>query len=168
MPVLVLTAKHLSPEEQIDLSQAAQVVITKKRFTLPRMLDKLHLLERAMPLLNSSSRVARDEAPPALDVDLSLFREDFRSEVRAHVSAIGVFAETGDIAVVEDAARAAHTLKGSAAMMGYSEIGELAAHAERLLLDMRDGQITLDPLHLSTLREVSQRIQEIIEHIQSN
>ncbi len=163
VPVLVLTAKHLSPQEQIDLSQAAQVVMTKKHFTLPRMLDKLHLLERAMPLLNSSSPVVRDGAPPALDVDLSLFREDFRNEARACLSAMCTFADAANLAAVEDAARAAHTLKGSAAMMGYSEIGELAAHAERLLLDMRDGKIGLDPIHLDTLRDLAQRVGQIVE-----
>ena len=165
LPVLVLTAKHLSPQEQIDLSQAAQLVMTKERFTLPRMLEKLHLLERAMPLLHASPPVGRDGAPPTLDVDLSLFREDFRDEARAHLSVIRAFAETGDVAVVEDAARAAHTLKGSAAMMGYSEIGELAAHAERLLLDVRDGTTPLYPLPQSTLRDIYQRIEQIVEDL---
>jgi hypothetical protein len=48
-------------------------------------------------------------------------------------------------------------------MMGYSELGELAAHAERLLLDMRDGKIGLDPIHLDMLRDLAQRVGQIVE-----
>lgn len=108
-----------------------------------------------MPMLNSSSPVVRDEAPPALDVDLSLFREDFRNEARAYLSAMWTFADAANLAAVEGAARAA--------MMGYSDIGELAAHAEHLLLDMRDGKIGLDPIHLDTLRDLAQRVGQIVE-----
>lgn len=127
------------------------------------------LTASAMPLLNSSSPVVRDEAPPALDVDLSLFREDFRNEARACLSAMWTFAGAANLAAVAGAARAAHTLKGSAAMMGYSDgvYNRLSVNTadERIQYDLQVKK-RLSSILFANRRVIGSVVHFIQEHFQ--
>ncbi len=142
LPVLVLTAKHLSPQEQIDLNRAARVAITKKVFSPDLLAEKVRYLQSAHALFWRTDPVADGEADPAPGVDLAQFHEEFLSEARMCLSELDAgLAPRGwaqDDALA-NATRAAHTLKGAAAVMGYSELSDTAARAEGLLLGLVSG-----------------------------
>ncbi len=166
LPVLVLTAKHLSPQEQVDLSQAAQAVITKAGFTPQRFIEKLRYLEQVNPLIHSSADADDRHLAQPDELDLSQFRDDFISEAHECLSAVRECYEKesglSDAAAVERAARAAHTLKGAAGMMGYSSLGDLASQAERLLIGVRDGKVPVDAPRLAELRELHQFMERLV------
>ena len=169
LPVLVLTAKHLSPQEQHDLSQAAQVVLTKETFTPDRLITKVRYLERVGALTGLPAVSTSPEDAPAVDVDTTQFRDDFLAEARARLSCLSASLEPGqrseDADSIVSAVRAAHTLKGAAAMMGYPELGDLAAQAERLLVGAMDGTLALDLPRLAALRDLHRRMERMVESL---
>jgi CheY-like chemotaxis protein len=171
LPVLVLTAKHLSPQDQILLQQAAQLVLPKKTFSVERLMEKLHRVERVGPLLHapehSAPKVVTATAPK--DVDLSEFLDDFRQEARSCLSALSAIlvseSQSPNAAEVESAARAVHTLKGSAALMGFAELGDLAAQAENYLRGVLIGMIALDETGFNTLRAWYEAMDQIVQKL---
>jgi CheY-like chemotaxis protein/HPt (histidine-containing phosphotransfer) domain-containing protein len=154
LPVLVLTAKHLSPREQIDLNRAARVAITKRVFSPALLAEKVRHLQSAHALFWRTDPVADREAHPAPGVDLAQFHKEFLSEARTCLSELDAgLAPRGwaqDDALA-NATRAAHTLKGAAAVMGYSELSDTAARAEGLLLGLASGGVGDDWLSLREL-----------------
>ena len=170
LPVLVLTAKHLSPQEQIDLNQAAQFVLTKSDFTAERMIEKLRHLEKAHSLYHSMDNgdVSDDlKAGDALDV--SQFRDDFITEARGCLEALKACCQldedTVTAATVERAECAAHMLKGSAGMMGYVDLSELADRAENLLRTAASGETGLNESCLLTLRDLHAHMWQIVDSL---
>jgi len=169
LPVLVLTAKHLSPQEQLDLTQAAQVVLAKSDFTLQRLDEKLRHLQRATSLLN------RGSVPPELKLvqtqgfDLLQFRDDFLAEAQECLTGLRDIADdrspVPDAATLDHALRAAHTLKGAAAMMGYSALSEFAARAEALLHSLHDGEAELNSARWAELQDLHRAMTQSIDEI---
>jgi len=156
LPVLALTAKHLTPAEQMALSQAAEIKITKSAFDPQRLIDKLHHLERVHPLINPFDLSAQ------VEVDVSQFREDFLREAHTQLSnlraSLGRYEPGGNAAALEAAMRAAHTLKGDAAMMGYTQLNTLAAQAEMLF----SQSSRLDAEQMQTARHLLQMMEDIV------
>ena len=169
LPVLVLTAKHLSAREQHDLSQAAQVTLTKASFTLDRLIEKVRYLERVSSLITPSAAAARRPDSQATNVDVSQFRDDFLAEARECLSRLRTwveqYAESGDAPSTESAARAAHTLKGASAMMGHIALSDLAAQGEDLLRSVLDGEAQLDETSLTTLRQLHEGMERMVESL---
>jgi len=133
LPVLALTAKYLTPQEQAELTRSAEVKLTKSTFTTERLLDKVNHLQRAQTLIGSRDPVTRVEDAQPPDIDVAHFRDDFIAEARRQLSSLRACLENQarEQAPVlrENALRAAHTLKGAAAMMGYAELSDMAAQA---------------------------------------
>lgn len=78
--------------------------------------------------------------------DRSLFIGKFSAEAELHLQNLndGVLAlERGeaDADLMADILRAAHTLKGSARMMGFKEINQVAHKLEDLLLEVKEGRL---------------------------
>lgn len=159
LPVLVLTAKYLTPQEQLELSQAAQVVLTKADFTTRQLLKKLRYLERANLLFHSADDAGdRDQLQSTeVGLDMTQFRDDFIAEARACLETLQACTradgEAATAALVDEAGRAAHTLKGASGMMGYTALGELAARAETLLRSIASGAVDFDEAKREQLSE---------------
>lgn len=165
LPVLALSAKHLSAQEQNNLSQAAQVVLTKSTFTPERLVEKVRRLEQAYSLINPLAITApRNDVKP-MDLDMAQFHGDFVAEARRQLSnlqtALEHYEASGDASAIENAARAAHTLKGAAAMMNYTELRDIAAQAESLFAGTPDQSATLDMQRLKTAHELHQKMERI-------
>jgi CheY-like chemotaxis protein len=160
LPVLVLTAKHLSLHEQDELTQAAQLVISKADFSPDELMAKLQRLERAAPLLHHA--VEAPEPPPPADdeIDLSQFRDDFLREAQECLSLLDAVGEQGQCseATLGQAMRAAHTLKGTAGLMGHAELSHLSAQAEQLL----QSEIGSLAPSLDALRDIHRRMAAIV------
>jgi two-component system chemotaxis sensor kinase CheA len=78
--------------------------------------------------------------------DRSLFIDKFSAEAEEHLQKLneGVLRlERGetDADLIADILRAAHTLKGSARMMGFKDINQVAHKLEDLLIEVRDGRL---------------------------
>jgi two-component system, chemotaxis family, sensor kinase CheA len=78
--------------------------------------------------------------------DRSLFIGKFSAEAEEHLQKLndGVLRlERGetDAELIADILRAAHTLKGSARMMGFKEINQVAHKLEDLLIEVREGRL---------------------------
>ncbi|MEN8376733.1 MAG: chemotaxis protein CheA [Gemmatimonadota bacterium] len=100
-------------------------------------------------------------------MDTSRYVELFLSESREH---LGVLARSllgieqgGGAEPVEEAFRAAHTLKGMAAAMGYAEVANEAHALEDRLESIRSGQIAVDPALIDELLAVSDRLHAALE-----
>ena len=171
LPALVLTAKHLTPQEQLDLRQAAQVVITKEAFTPDQLANKLRPLERAKTVLQSLT-IAPERLPVAVhDVDLSKFLGAFLLEANECLTQLGAFVERGcqqDTLAIENAVRAAHTLHGAAALMGYMALSDLATRVEHFVQRIMEGQETLDLASLEVLRDLHRSLQASVSAIDSS
>ena len=178
LPVLVLTAKHLSPQEQSDLSQAAQIVLTKKTFTPDHLAAKIRYLDHISPLIGLPAAAAPPKEAPFVETDMAQFRDDFLAEARKHLSRLSAglvqgqqSEDTESIAVPPrdgdylGSVRAAHTLKGTAGMMGYADLGGLAAQVESLLIGVMGGTLALDPPRLAQLRDLHRRMVRIVESL---
>ncbi len=169
LPVLVLTAKYLSPQEQNDLSQAAQLVLTKSDFTSQRLEEKLHHLERATSLVGIVNPAGASQVLPLHDLDVSQFRDDFLREGRECLEALRAVSEqqahASDAAAVESALRAAHTLKGSSGMMGRLELSELAARAEILMKKVKAGMPGIERERRTELRSLLGEIEQVLDQV---
>jgi hypothetical protein len=167
--VLVLTAKYLSPQEQNDLSQAAQLVLTKSDFTSQRLEEKLHHLERATLLVNTVNPVEVPQVLPMQDLDVSQFRDDFLREGRECLAALRAVFETQALAsgaaAVEHALRAAHTLKGSSGLMGHLDLSELAAQAETLMQEAQAGALGIDAERRAELQGLLGEMEQALDQV---
>ena len=162
VPVLVLTAKHLTPHEQEQLCRAARLTLLKQAFTPEALIEKVRYLAGVAEVMPLTAPERPALAGADEDVDLSLFEADFVAEARRHLLRIRAVLDDRTYEVVEGAARAAHTLKGSAAIMRRPELSQAAAEAERLLLSNLTGAGPFDRDRLARLREVTQRIDALI------
>lgn len=87
-------------------------------------------------------------------VDLSRFVELYVSESREHLGVLsrGLLAlEDGDPAGLDEAFRAAHTIKGLAATMGYTRVTDLAHALEDRLESFRGGAASADGKRIDAL-----------------
>ncbi|HEY4690180.1 MAG TPA: response regulator [Anaerolineae bacterium] len=166
LPVLVLTAKHLSPQEQDELNQGAQIVLTKGSFQTDRLAEKVHYLKRVSALTGAGYAEAPHVEPSGVGVDVTEFKEDFRREARECLIALRTGIEpnapAGNEQALDGARRAMHTLKGMAATMGYSPLSELARQAENVLSQMVNAEGQPDAARLASLRALSDQMDSLI------
>lgn len=83
-------------------------------------------------------------------MDMSEYKDLFAGEAQEHLEAMnaGLLAleqDAEDTEAVESVFRAAHTLKGMAATMGYQDLAQVAHALEDLLDELRKGNQTLTP-----------------------
>jgi two-component system chemotaxis sensor kinase CheA len=83
-------------------------------------------------------------------IDMSEYKELFASEAQEHLETIDsglliLERDPEDTHALERIFRAAHTLKGMAATMGYQELAQVAHALEDLLDELREGRQVLSP-----------------------
>ncbi|HEY1014773.1 MAG TPA: Hpt domain-containing protein, partial [Herpetosiphonaceae bacterium] len=82
--------------------------------------------------------------------DLSAFYGQFREETEENLRALtdgllALEAQPSDRPALDGIFRAAHTIKGSARMLGQNEAGRLAHAMETVLGQLRSGALTMTP-----------------------
>jgi two-component system chemotaxis sensor kinase CheA len=104
------------------------------------------------------------------DLDVTEFKGLFLDEAQGHLrslnaSLLALEQSPGDVGQVDAMFRAAHSLKGSAAMMGYTTLAELAHGIEDVLHDLRDGQRPLVSSLADLLFFAVDQLQSLLEAI---
>ena len=78
--------------------------------------------------------------------DLSLFLQEADEQLELlDADIVRLEKEAGDSALLQEIFRAAHTLKGSSAMIGHQRMSELAHHMEDVLDRVRKGTLAVSP-----------------------
>jgi len=95
------------------------------------------------------------------------FLETFRAEAEEHLRNLNeglleLESSPGSDDLVKKLFREAHTLKGSAGMMGFTSIRDLAHHAEDILSAVQKGQTALTKEVADLLLESLDRIEELL------
>ena len=84
-----------------------------------------------------------------MEMDISQYKELFITEAQEHLDYLNKFmleleSDPGNLEVVTEIFRSAHTLKGMSATMGYDHLTELAHEMENLLEELRVGDTSVD------------------------
>jgi len=84
-----------------------------------------------------------------MEMDISQYKELFITEAQEHLDYLNKFmleleSDPGNLEVVTEIFRSAHTLKGMSATMGYDQLTELAHEMENLLEELRVGDTSVD------------------------
>lgn len=100
-------------------------------------------------------------------VDLARYAELFRTEAREHLDqlemALEQFRQDHDTQHVAVLFRAAHTIKGMAAAMGYDSVERLAHALETFLDGIRQGTRTVDDQLVRTLQEAADALAHAVD-----
>jgi two-component system chemotaxis sensor kinase CheA len=104
------------------------------------------------------------------DFDLSEFKDLFVDECRGHLqtlntSLLALERNPLDAEAIDAMFRAAHSLKGSAATMGYDVLATLAHGAEDVLHMLRSGQWALTPSLANLLFEAIDALQALVADV---
>lgn len=108
-------------------------------------------------------------------INRDFFITQFKEEVDDHVQRMTrllfqLEEQSGDsLQLIEEIFRIAHTLKGSARMMGYEDISALAHKMEDLLVEIRDGHVeqnsTMTDLLFYCLDTINYLVEGLSKHI---
>ena len=74
---------------------------------------------------------------------------------------------SGDMSALNEIFRAAHTLKGMSSTMGFEDLADLTHHMEDVLVDFKEGVLQVDPISTDAIFKCFDRIQTIIEQIET-
>jgi two-component system chemotaxis sensor kinase CheA len=72
-----------------------------------------------------------------------------------------------DISVLNDIFRSAHTLKGMAASMGFTDMADLTHHLENVLSNLKEGTLAVNTFIMDTLFQSLDRIQTMVDNIEA-
>lgn len=91
-----------------------------------------------------------------MEMDISQYKELFITEAQEHLDYLNKFmleleGDPGNLEVITEIFRSAHTLKGMSATMGYEQLTELAHEMENLLDQLRVGDTSVEPHVIDTL-----------------
>src|SRR5450830_332596 len=86
-----------------------------------------------------------------MEMDISQYKELFITEAQEHLDYLNKFmleleGDQGNLEVITEIFRSAHTLKGMSATMGYGQLTELAHEMENLLEQLRVGDTPVELL----------------------
>jgi two-component system chemotaxis sensor kinase CheA len=100
------------------------------------------------------------------DLDLTAFYGQFHDEAWENLNLLeqgltALEAQPGDTALLDRMLRAIHTTKGSAKIMGFSEINRLAHEIEEVLGSIRKGTIAMTPETVTILLQASSAIRSL-------
>src|SRR3989339_1017616 len=104
------------------------------------------------------------------EMDVSQFKEIFVSEAREHLSALNanlleLEKNPGGAGLLNEVFRAAHTLKGMAATMGFDKVTELTHSMENVLDKLRSGKYEAKTETLDILFDCFDTLEALLEEI---
>ncbi len=108
-----------------------------------------------------------------MKMDMSQYLDVFLEESKEHLESLNQKLldwekNSGDIAALNEIFRAAHTLKGMSSTMGFEDLADLTHHMENILSDLKEGLLEVTPQVVDILFQCFDRLQLIIERIESN
>ncbi|MCK4459793.1 MAG: Hpt domain-containing protein, partial [Methanosarcinales archaeon] len=88
-------------------------------------------------------------------MDMAEYKEEFVNEAREHLqilnqSLLDLEHDTSNMDLLNNIFRAAHTLKGSSATMGFMELNKLTHRMENVLDAIRNGETAVTSVVLDT------------------
>ncbi|MCJ7652548.1 MAG: Hpt domain-containing protein, partial [Actinobacteria bacterium] len=91
-----------------------------------------------------------------MEMDISQYKELFITEAQEHLDYLNKYlleleGNPGNLEVITEIFRSAHTLKGMSATMGFDQLTELAHEMENLLEQLRIGDTPADAHVVNTL-----------------
>ena len=103
-----------------------------------------------------------------MSFDKSKFIESFKTETREHLQKLNLGLlklekDHKNKQLLEEMMREAHTIKGSATMMGYKRIADIAHRMEDGLEDAMNRKVTLDKDHFDVLFKALDAIAPLLE-----
>jgi len=104
------------------------------------------------------------------DFDLSQFRDLFIDEGQDYIQALNASLlalerDPGDADSLQDMFRAAHSLKGAAAAMGYDSLADLAHAMEDVLQKVRSGRWRIDSVLVDLLFSAIDALQSLLADV---
>lgn len=104
-------------------------------------------------------------------MDTNQYLEMFLEESKEHLQAcneqlLELEKNPDDLAIVNEIFRAAHTLKGMSATMGYEDIANLTHKMENVLDAIRNSKIRVTPEILDVVFESSDALEEMVIDIE--
>lgn len=105
-----------------------------------------------------------------MEMDISQYKELFITEAQEHLDYLNKFmleleSDPGNLEVVTEIFRSAHTLKGMSATMGYEQLTELAHEMENLLEQLRVGDTSVDSHVIDILLACADTIGAMVDGI---
>ncbi|MDY6965008.1 MAG: chemotaxis protein CheA [Halobacteriota archaeon] len=106
-----------------------------------------------------------------MEVDMAQYKEEFVNESREHLevlnqSLLELEDDPHNMDLLNNIFRSAHTLKGSSATMGYTNVSELTHKMENVLDLMRNGQIEANTEIMDMLFECFDTLEVLIGEIE--
>lgn len=105
-----------------------------------------------------------------MSIDLSSYLNVFADEAREHLQNLNgalltLETDTGNLSLINDIFRSAHTLKGMSATMGFNNVAELTHNIENFLDQVRSGKQKIKADHVDLLFKCLDALQEMIETV---
>ena len=103
-------------------------------------------------------------------MDVNQYLGIFLEEAREHLQTLNrcvldLEHEPGNLHILDEIFRSAHTIKGMSATMGYSEIAELTHEMENVLDLLRKGTLTAHADIIDTLFQCVDRLEQLVEEV---
>jgi len=103
-------------------------------------------------------------------MDVSQYMDLFLAEAKEHLDSLNenllaLEKEPGDMMVLNEIFRSAHTLKGMAATMGFEGITELTHEMESALMLFKEGKVTVTPEVVDVLLRCLDTLEMMIENV---
>lgn len=100
--------------------------------------------------------------------DISEYKEMYAVEAAEHLQSmndalLSLEKDPDNSETINVMFRAAHTLKGMSATMGYSSIAELTHNMENLMDRVRKNEMTLGPPAIDVLFEIVDTLEKMVE-----
>jgi two-component system chemotaxis sensor kinase CheA len=106
-------------------------------------------------------------------MDLNQYMGMFLEESREHLQALNrcvldLESEPGNLSVLDEIFRSAHTIKGMSATMGFTAVAELTHEMENILDLLRKGTMQASPDIIDTIFKCVDTLEQLIESIGNN
>ncbi|MGG3640718.1 chemotaxis protein CheA [Bacillus gobiensis] len=103
-------------------------------------------------------------------MELNQYLDVFIEEGREHLQACNeklllLEKEPGDIQLIHDFFRSAHTLKGMSATMGFEDMAQLTHHLENVLDRLRNEEAPVSPEKIDLMFEALDHLEDILQSI---
>ncbi|MBO8159371.1 MAG: chemotaxis protein CheA [Thermosyntropha sp.] len=105
-------------------------------------------------------------------MDMSQYLDVFLEESKEHLENLNqkllqLEKNHDDMSALNEIFRAAHTLKGMSSTMGFEDLADLTHHMENVLSDLKEGKLEISTPIVDVLFQCLDRIQTIIEQIET-
>jgi two-component system, chemotaxis family, sensor kinase CheA len=106
-------------------------------------------------------------------MDLNQYLGMFLEESREHLQSLNrclleLENDPGDLSVLDEIFRSAHTIKGMSATMGYSDIAELTHEMENILDLLRKATVSANHDIINTLFQCVDTLERLVESVSTN